>query len=311
MRKAVVLGATGSMGVALVRELAGRGVETVAFARSRDRLEGLFRQMPNVEIRTGDALQPADLVQAVQGAEVIFHAINLPYAEWAQSLLPVAENVLEAAAQAGARVVLIDNIYAYGRSGGRLVTEDSPKRPHTKKGRIRVELGQLILAANERGIPALIAHFPDFYGPDAGSTLLQMTLQSVVRNKTAMFVGDPRISREFIFTPDGAKAAVELSIRDDAYGQVWNIPGSGVISGNEIMGIVRELTGYKGKVRIAGTGLIRLGGLFDKQLREYVEMMYLKSEPVVLSGDKYEKFIGPLPVTPYREGLEQLLKSLR
>ena len=42
-------------------------------------------------------------------------------------------------------------------------------------------------------------------------------------------------------------------------------------------------------------GMIQFIGLFDKQMKEFVEMLYLTEKPVVLSGEKYEKCIGELP----------------
>jgi short-subunit dehydrogenase len=42
MKKAVVLGASGGMGYALVNELTERGIETVAFARTKEKLQKLY-----------------------------------------------------------------------------------------------------------------------------------------------------------------------------------------------------------------------------------------------------------------------------
>ncbi len=52
-------------------------------------------------------------------------------------------------------------------------------------------------------------------------------------------------------------------------------------------------------------------GLFDKQMKEYVEMLYLTEKPVVLSGEKYEMLIGKVPKTSYREGLEETILSMQ
>lgn len=39
-------------------------------------------------------------------------------------------------------------------------------------------------------------------------------------------------------------------------------------------------------------------------------MMYLTEEGFVLSGEKYEKRIGPIPATPFRKGLQETLQIL-
>ncbi len=311
MKKAIVLGASGGMGYSLVNELVSRGVETVAFARHQAKLEQLFAGQPLVSIKTGDVFQLSELLAACEGADVIFHSVNVPYPEWQQKLPRLMANVLEVAKQIAARVVIVDNIYAYGRSPGEKVTEETPKRPHTKKGKIRLENERMAFAAHEQGVPVLLAHFPDFYGPNAGQTLLHVTLEAMLTNKTARFIGAPSLLREYIYTPDGAKAAVELSLQPSAYGQHWNIPGYGVISGDELFAIMRSLTGYQRKVGIVGKGMIGFLGWFNRFMREMYEMMYLTEEPVVLSGQKYERLIGPLPRTSYEEGIQKTIAFLQ
>lgn len=308
MKKAIVLGATGSMGYALVQELVGRGIDVTAFARGESKLQALFGHQPQVRIAAGDAFDLASLVEAISDAEVIFHAMNIPYYEWEERQPILVNNILSAAKQTHARLVAVDNIYAYGKSNGRSVTEDTPKQPTTKKGRIRLELEQMIKYA---GVPAIIAHFPDFYGPNAGNTLLNYTIEGVVSNKRTMFVGNQKVKREYIYTPDGAKALVELSLRESSYNQNWNIPGSGVISGEEIVQILREETGYAKGVGTVTKPIVWLMGWFDKMMKEYLEMMYLTEEPVVLNGEKLVKQIGVIPMTSYRTGIKQTIQFLK
>ncbi|MEK4538055.1 hypothetical protein NST21_22365 [Peribacillus sp. FSL K6-1552] len=38
--------------------------------------------------------------------------------------------------------------------------------------------------------------------------------------------------------------------------------------------------------------------------------MYLTKEGFILNGEKYEKRIGPIPKTPYIEGMEETLRLL-
>jgi short-subunit dehydrogenase len=47
MKKALVLGASGGMGYALVNELTERGIETVAFARTKEKLQKLYHGKKN------------------------------------------------------------------------------------------------------------------------------------------------------------------------------------------------------------------------------------------------------------------------
>ncbi|GEN84915.1 membrane protein [Sporosarcina luteola] len=304
MKKALVLGASGGMGYALVNELISRGTQVIAFARSEQKLKNLYEERQGVTIKIGDVFNLQDIVSAADSVDVIFQAANIPYPDWKEKLVPFIGNVLKTAEIQKTKLVLIENIYAYGRSPGVKVTENTLKRPHTKKGKIRLEVENLV---KQSSVPTTIVHFPDFYGPNAENTLLHFTLKDAIRNKKAMFVGDQTIAREFIYTPDGARTAVNLAMHENAYGQNFNISGYDVIAGKEIIQIIRELSKYNKSVSTISKNHFRLLGIFNAGMREMVEMFYLNEEPVVLDGTKYEKEIGPLPRTSYREGLKQTI----
>jgi len=308
MRKALVLGASGGMGYSIVKELQMRNIEVVAFARNGEKLRRLFNGDEYVTITTGDIFNPKDLEIAATGVDVIFQSANIPYSQWESNLEIFINNVVDCAKKHSAKLAIVDNIYAYGRSTGSKVKETLEKRPNTKKGTIRLQLEKLV---KESGVSALIAHFPDFYGPNAENAILHYTLQGISKNKPTSFVGDKKIAREYIYTPDGAKAIVNLALCEKAYGENWNIPGYDVITGEELITIIRNLTGYDKRVSTISKNMIRFIGLFNKDMREVVEMFYLNEEPVVLDGLKYESEFGELPRTSYAEGLKETLEFMK
>jgi nucleoside-diphosphate-sugar epimerase len=308
MKKALVLGASGGMGYAIVKELSARGINVVAFARNKERLVKLFVEDSNVTVFSGDIFSIEDLQEAASGVDVIFHSANIPYPEWEEKLPVLINNILTVAINEQTKLAIVDNIYAYGRSKGEKVGEDVEKNPHTKKGKIRLRIENVI---KESGVPTLIVHFPDFYGPNAENAVLHYTLANVVQGKKSSFVGNQTIAREFIFTPDGAKAIVNLAVDENAYGQNWNIPGYDVITGEDLVQAIREITGYQKGVSTVSKNMIRLIGLFNANMREVVEMFYLFEEPVVLDGQKYETMIGPLPRTSYKDGLRQTIDFMK
>ncbi|MGP4041012.1 SDR family NAD(P)-dependent oxidoreductase [Gracilibacillus sp. D59] len=308
MKKVMVIGASGGMGQAIVSELLSRNIEVVAFARNKAKLEALFGHDNRVEILSGDAQQKTDIEKGIEGVDIIFHALNVPYSQWEEKLEPIMKNVTELAQKYGSKLAVVDNIYAYGNGHGKKIREDYPKQPHTKKGKMRLRLEEIL---HNAGVPVLIVHFPDFYGPGADNTMLQFLFASVSKNNSAMFIGDQKVKREYIYTPDGAKAIVTLAQNPEAYGQNWNVPATDIISGEEIIEIVREEAAFKKKVFTVKKGLIFLLGLFNKDMKEVVEMLYLTEKPVVLSGEKYEQHIGALPRTSYQEGIKQTLAYLK
>ncbi|MDD1505509.1 SDR family NAD(P)-dependent oxidoreductase [Lysinibacillus sp. CNPSo 3705] len=304
MQTALVIGASGGMGYALVNELVSRNIQVKAFARNKEKLVALFQHHKNVEIISGDVFNEQDLMKASNGVDIIFHAISFPYQDWEKLHMRCVDMVINIAERRGAKIALVDNIYAYGRQSTNPVIEQAKKEPQTKKGKIRLMMENKLKNSN---VPSLIVHFPDLYGPNAENTILYDTLKNVAQGKKANFVGNMQVKREFLYTVDGAKAMVELALRDDTYNQNWNVPAVHPITGEELVKILREITGYKKGIRTISKGMVQFIGAFNPNMREVVEMLYLTEEPVILSGKKYEKEIGPLPRTSYRVGLEETI----
>lgn len=308
MKKALVLGASGGMGYALVCELISRGIDVIAFSRGKEKLERLYKSPSNVTIFSGNALNKDDLMEAADGVDVMFHAVSFPYQEWDNKHLKCISMMLEVANIKEAKLALVDNIYAYGRQSKQMVTEDAKKEPHTKKGKIRLAMENRL---KDSSVPTLIVHMPDLYGPNAENTILHETLKNAVQNKKANFVGDTKVAREFLYTKDGAKAMVELALRQDAYNQNWNIPSAHPITGDELIGILHEVTGYEKKIRTVSKSMIRFLGIFSPFMKEMVEMMYLTENPVLLSGEKYQNEIGSLPRTSYSQGIQETISWMK
>jgi nucleoside-diphosphate-sugar epimerase len=308
LKKVLVVGASGGMGYALVCELVSRGVEVIAFSRGKEKLDSLYKDQSNVTIFPGDVLNKSELMQAAEGVDVIFHAVSFPYPEWDKKHLQCIDIMLEVAKKQQAKIAFVDNIYAYGSQSTQIVTEKTKKEPHTKKGRIRLAMEIRLM---ESEVPTLIVHMPDLYGPNAESTILFETLKKVVQNKNAYFVGNTIVAREYLYTADGAKAMAELALRHDTYNQNWNIPSTKPITGEELITLIREVTGYKKTVKIVSKNMIRFFGFFSPFMKEMVEMMYLTENPVILSGEKYEKVINSLPRTPYSQGIQETISWMK
>lgn len=312
MKKAIVLGATGGSGQVIVSELLSRNIEVIAFGRSRSKLEQLMKEHDHsqqLSYRIGDIFDYQTIVEAAEDAEIIFQCANVPYQEMASKLLSLGESVMKAADILDKKIVIVDGIYIYGHQVAK-GDENHPKQPHTKKGQIRLEFEKLIFSQKWKNAKALIVRLPDYYGATSQNSYLQPTLNGLAAKKTTVFIGDLKTPREYVYLPDAAKMIVEIAEKDDSYGENWNIPGPGLISGNEIIQIVRQVTGQKKVVFPLTKNIIQILGLFNPFMKEVVEIMYLTKEGFILDGEKYEKRIGPIPKTPYKEGMEETMRTL-
>ncbi|XOK60716.1 NAD-dependent epimerase/dehydratase family protein [Paenibacillus elgii] len=314
MNKAIVIGATGGTGASVTEELVRRGIRTVAFGRSRGKLEQLKANLGNphhLTIAVGDAFRPNDIIAASEGADVLFHCANVPYHEMVSKLIPLGESVMEAANRLSLKVVVIDGIYPYGRRQMDRATEDHPKQPHTRKGKIRLAYEQMLFEGRWSQAKVMIVRLPDYYGPTANeASYLGSTLEAIAAGKMAFFIGNMRVPREYVYLPDAAFMIAELAARDEVYGENWHIPGAGLISGREIVRIARRASGSSKPVIPLGRGGLSLLGMAVPVMKEVVEMLYLTEEPLVLSGDKYKRLIGPVRATSFEEGITNTVREL-
>lgn len=303
MKKVFVAGATGGMGYALVNELTSRGIEVIAFARTLEHLKERFSSNPLVNYIAGDVLKREELLQSVQGADFIIHAVSFPYEQWEEKHIPCLQNLLDAAKSVNGTFVMIDNIYAYGKATSP-VNEDAPKLPHTKKGKLRLLMAKKIESSN---VPYLILHLPDLFGPYAINTALYSTLQAVVQNKNAYFLGRMDVTREFAYTLDAAKAAVELSLDKTCHSQHWNIPGSLKMTGDELQDFLCTHYSYRKHLKSATYRMVAFLAVFSRFMREQKEMMYLAYTPVILSSEKLEKVLGTVPLSDGWDSLRETM----
>ncbi len=123
----VVLGA-GAVGMAVADALARRGESVRVVSRS-----GLREPVAGVQSVAGDVTDPAFAASATRGARVVYQALNPPYHRWAHEFPGLQAAAIAAAQSAGARLVVMDNVYMYGRADGRPFTEDRPYDAHTRK----------------------------------------------------------------------------------------------------------------------------------------------------------------------------------
>ena len=138
--------APGRWASALAARLAASG--TAVRAVSRHRPAALA---DGVDWRAADATDPEATADAAKGASVVYQCLNAPYTQWPKLFPPLQHNVLRAAERADALLVAMENLYGYGPTGGKPMTEDLPLAATTSKGRARAAMTAELLAAAEAG----------------------------------------------------------------------------------------------------------------------------------------------------------------
>jgi nucleoside-diphosphate-sugar epimerase len=210
----VVLGA-GPLGLAVARHLASRGDRVRAAARSKP------AELPEgVEVVSADVAVEAEAKQACEGATVVYHCVNPPYAKWPDLHPPLMNAIIEGAAAAGAKLVFGDNLYASGPVDGPL-TEDLPYLAEGPNGRVRAQIAEMLLRAHRSGrIRATIGRASDFFGPHAHQSAVgDRVFARVIAGKTAKVLGDPDLPHTVTYIEDFGRALVTLGEHDEALGR--------------------------------------------------------------------------------------------
>ena len=301
----MVLGATGGAGRALVRELVHQGRPVRAVSRSA---RGPWPEA--VEVTPADIMRAADVRRACRDAAVVYHAANVPYARWQQTLPAMADNVIAGASAADAVLVVVDNLYMYGPSRGPM-TEETPRRASGAKGQLRVRLEEKFLAAHAEGrVGVAIGRGSDFYGPHANSAPDLLAIRPALRGRTASWLGSLDAPHTLSYLPDFARGLVTLGTQARAWGEVWHIPSGPPVTGRAFITEVFEALGQPPRMRRLGRGMMLLAGLFDRQIREAREVLYQFEQPFVMDTSKFERTFETT-VTPLRDGIRQTLASLQ
>ena len=302
----VVLGATGGIGQAAVQTLVAQGKRVRAVSRG-----GRASLPSSVEVMAGDLTNRESTLAACLEAEVVYHCAGLPYNQWARYMPVMLDNVISAVNATGATLVYIDNNYMYAPTSQPL-TEESLQAPVTRKGKLRKQLAETILAAHAQGrIRAAIGRVPDFYGPGVRTSAVgEQFFTAVVAGKRVPWLGKLHVPHALSFVEDAARGLLVLGTHEQAVGQVWHLPTAQALTGRKYIALSSEVAEVSARPLAVSGLMLRILGLTNTVLRESVEMLYEFNEPFLVDGSKYTRAFGGTP-TPHREAMRRTVEWYR
>jgi nucleoside-diphosphate-sugar epimerase len=281
----VVFGA-GQVGSPLAEQLRAAGKRVRLVRRSGGEVPA------GCEVVLGDAGDQSFCVRAAAGAASIYHCINPPYDArvWADAVPRYMENLIAAARPARSRLVVLDNVYMLGRPGGRLLDEDSPVQPVSRKGEIRARAAERLFAAHGRGeILATSGRASDFYGPGGRQTGLgDFFWPRALAGKTVYLPYRLDTLHTYHYIPDVASGLALLGCAaDDVYGKPWMLPCQPPVT---FPALVDRLASVLGKpIRIASIPrwILKAAAVAVPLMRELAEMLYQWDEPFVVDDRRF------------------------
>jgi nucleoside-diphosphate-sugar epimerase len=252
----------------------------------------------------GDAMDAAFCAEAARGAAAVYHCMNAAYFAriWRETLPRLQANLVGAAARAGARLVVLDNVYALGRTHGRPMDEETPLAPCSAKGEIRAELHRELLAAAGRGdVRVAVGRASDFYGPGAGlSHLGERPLRQLLAGKPVQVTVNPDTPHTYHLSRDVAAGLATLGL-DPAADGVWMLPCAPALTTRAMVELLAAALGAPARLQRLPPLLLAALGLAVPILRELRELAYQWEEPFVVDDRRFRARFG-VAATPAAEG---------
>ena len=270
-RLALVTGATGAVGPALVRHLLQSGYTVRVYARKAP-TAGLFPA--EVAYSQGDIADQEALARALKGVDLVFHLAALlhienPSPEMAALYRTVnvdgTRNVLALSIQAGVkRFIYFSTVKVYGLQQLTPVTEDTAPQPETFYAQTKFQAEQAVLETRE--IETVVLRLSAVYGPRLRGSWERM-VKAIARGWFRP-IGALRNRRSLTYVDDVAIAARFVAEHPDTAGRIYNVVGHESVTMHEILTAIYQALG-KPMPRLSVPAFLAVSGAFilEKALR--------------------------------------------
>lgn len=302
----VVIG-TGPIGRAVVEELHELGRRVRAINR-----RGTGPVPEGVELVAGDASNPESMKHALVDAEVVYFCANPPYTKWPELFPSMQAAVIEGAASTGSKVVAMENLYMYGPTNGRALSEDLPSAATNRKGSVRAQMANDLMDAHRSGrIRATSGRASDYFGPRGMlSAMGERVFYPALAGKKVQVLGDPDQPHTYTYIPDIARGLVTLGERDEADGRAWHLPSAPAVTTRQFIEAICSAAGTVPRIQATPRWVVSGLSLVNGNLRELKEMLYEFEEPYVVD-DRDFRIAFDAHETPREEAIGATVEWFR
>ena len=300
----VVLG-TGPVGLTLTDVLLAQGKQVRVVSR-----HGKATVPAGVELLAADITDIDAAKEVCRGAAVVYNCTNpASYAEQVAMVPRQQAGIIAGAASAGAKLIVTESLYMYGKTHGVPMTEDTPHTATTRKGRMRAETSARYLQAHQDGIVQVaLGRAADFYGPLVlNSALGYLVFPPALIGKPVQVLGNVNLPHAYSYMGDVARGLATLADSPKALGHAWLLPVAPAVSTQEIIRLIGSALGHPIKIIAIPKVAVQAMGLFNPTMREMVEMFYQYTEPQIVNSCRFENTFG-WKATPVAEGVRQTIE---
>ncbi len=253
----LILGGGGFIGSHVVDALLERGHSVRVFDRRNINRRNIAHALSSIELIEGDFLNEDNLRNAVKNVDIVVHLIGttLPKSSNEDMTYDVETNVvgtiklLGLAMQEGIRKVV------YASSGGTIygppqalpVPETHPTEPISSYGLTKLATEKYLqLHHHLYGLDYTVLRISNPYGerqdPGSGQGAVTTFLCRALSNQPITIWGDGSVARDYLYVAD-LKHAFMRVIENDCASHIYNIGSGNASSLNEILEIIKSVTG--------------------------------------------------------------------
>lgn len=278
----LVTGATGFIGLEVVRRLAASGLQPRVLVRRQSRAP-LLRTL-DVEPVHGDLLSTPSLARAVDGIDAVIHlggrATFESYDTLRSTMVDGTAQLARCAAEAGvAHVVFGSSLFVHDGSGP--VDDDTPAHPVLAYGRAKLAAESALLDVAAAGGPTVaLVRLPHVYGP-------QSVLFGLARRRLVVFPGPGDNPFAQLHVDDAANVLVAAAL------QRWTgrrpVADHESVTWNEFFEV---LTAYAPRIRV-----VRVPAPLAIGVAAVAGPVLARVGPTLVSADTVRGWNLPLPVS--------------
>jgi nucleoside-diphosphate-sugar epimerase len=261
----------------------------------------------------GDATDASFTAGVCIGADVVYFCLNATnYERWPEEFPPLQRAVLAGARSAGARLVALDNLYAYGPPHGQDLVETMAPNPTSTKSATRAAMTGELIDAHEAGqVEISIGRASDYFGAGTlRSALGETVFGTAITGRTAHVTGDPDRLHSYSYTPDVADGLIALGTGSGTTGQIWHLPVAQPWTTRQIIEHTYRLAGTRPRILAAGRTTLQAVGLVKPAMREYLHTLYQFTDRWVVDDSKFQAAFGDRS-TPLEQSLAATLAWYR
>ncbi len=252
----------------------------------------------DVSIIRADVFDAQQAIQITQGASVVYQTLGPAYSQWTELFPRLQANTIQAAMQAKARYVALENLYMLDPS--QPMTEQSPEAPRSIKGRVRQQMHHDLMRHHQKGdLQVGVMRSSDFYGPGVTvSAMGQRAFGNLVRGKPAQVTARRDCLHSFAFIGDVGKALANLGMADEGHstwGRVWLVPHAVAQTQEAFVAQACGLLAMQLKLTVVQPWMLRLVGFFNADAKASIEMLYQFQQPFVVDSSFSDQVLGQLP----------------